>query len=289
MLHLSRVQPAPSRFGAPVLAGIRNTQDYGEHLMARPLEGKTALVTGASRGIGRAIAERLAADGALVAVHYGNNRGAADETVSAIEAAGGKAFAVGANLAAADGVTTLYAAFDRELQARNGSTQFDILVNNAAIAPFVNFENTTPEVLDEIYTVNVRSVVLASQEASKRLRDGGRIVNISSGVVRTPVADAAAYSFLKAPIDNLTKVLAQVLGPRSITVNAVAPGVIDTDMSAALARDPGAAEAVKGKQALKRIGQPEDVADVVGFVVSLEGRWVTGQVIEASGGTGLTF
>lgn len=257
--------------------------------MARPLEGKIALVTGASRGIGRAIAERLAADGALVAVHYGSNRGAADETVATIEAAGGKAFAVEANLAASDGVKTLYAALDKELQARTGSTVLDILVNNAAVAPFVNFENTTEEVLDEIYTVNVRSVVFATQEATKRLRDGGRIVNISSGVVRTPVADAAAYSFLKAPIDNLTKSLAQVLGPRSITVNAVAPGVIDTDMAAAFARDPAASEAVKGKQALKRIGQPEDIADVVGFLSGLEARWVTGQVIEASGGTGLTL
>ena len=257
--------------------------------MARPLEGKTALVTGASRGIGRAIAERLAADGALVAVHYGSNRAAADDTVASIEAAGGKAFAVGANLAASDGVKTLYAALDKELQAHNGSNQLDILVNNAAVAPYVNFENTTEEVLDEIYAVNVRSVVLATQQATKRLRDGGRIINISSGVVRTPVADAAAYSFLKAPIDNLTKSLAQVLGPRSITVNAVAPGVIDTDMAAAFARDPATVEVVKGKQALKRIGQPEDIADVVGFLSSLEARWVTGQVIEASGGTGLTF
>lgn len=257
--------------------------------MTSPLEGKVAVVTGASRGIGRAIAERLAADGALVAVHYGRSAGAAEDVVSKIEASGGKAFAVQADLAAKDGVTTLYAALDRELTARTGGTQFDILVNNAAIAPFVDFANTTEDVLDEIYAVNVRSVVLGTQEAVKRLRDGGRVVSISSGVVRTPVADAAAYSFLKAPIDNLTKTLATVLGSRSITVNAVAPGVIDTDMAAAIARDPAIAEVVKGKQALKRIGQPEDIADVVGFLAGLESRWVTGQVIEASGGTSLTF
>ncbi len=257
--------------------------------MTSPLSGKVAVVTGASRGIGRAIAERLAADGALVAVHYGKSKPQADEVVSGITAKGGKAFAVGADLSAKDGVKTLFAGLDRELQARNGSNQFDILVNNAAIAPFVDFENTTEDVLDEIYTVNVRSVVLGTQEAVKRLRDGGRVVSISSGVVRTPVADAAAYSFLKAPIDNLTKTLATVLGPRSITVNAVAPGVIDTDMAAAIARDPTIAEAVKGKQALKRIGQPNDIADVVGFLAGPESRWVTGQVIEASGGTSLTF
>lgn len=107
--------------------------------------------------------------------------------------------------------------------------------------------------------------------------------------MRTPVTDAAAYSALKAPIDNLTKLLAHDLGPRSITVNAVAPGVIETDMSAAFSRDPAAIEIVKGKQALKRIGKPEDIADVVGFLSGPNGRWVTGQVVEASGGTVLTF
>lgn len=183
----------------------------------------------------------------------------------------------------------LYAALDKELQAQTGATKFDILVNNAAIAPFANFQDTTEAVLDEIYTVNVRSPFLITQESAKRLRDGGRVVFISSGVVRTPVADAAAYSILKAPIDNLTKVLAVEFGGRSITVNAVAPGVIETDMSAVFSRDPAAVEFVKSKQALKRIGQPEEIADVVGFLSSLEGRWVTGQVIEASGGTLLTF
>jgi NAD(P)-dependent dehydrogenase (short-subunit alcohol dehydrogenase family) len=186
-------------------------------------------------------------------------------------------------------VKTLYAAFDKEVQGRTGSTKFDILVNNAAIAPFANFDGTTEAVLDEIYTVNVRSPFLITQEGGKRLRDGGRVVFISSGVVRTPVTDAAAYSILKAPIDNLTKVLAVELGKRSITVNAVSPGVIETDMSAAFSRDPAAIEFVKGKQALKRIGQPEEISDVVRFVSGPEGRWVTGQVIEASGGTNLIF
>lgn len=257
--------------------------------MSRPLEGKVALVTGASRGIGRAIAQRLAADGALVAVHYGKNKSAADEVVAAVTAKGGSAFAIGADLAAKDGVKTLYAAFDKEVQARTGATKFDILVNNAAIAPFANFDGTTEAVLDEIYTVNVRSPFLISQEGGKRLRDGGRVVFISSGVVRTPVTDAAAYSILKAPIDNLTKVLAVELGARSITVNAVSPGVIETDMSAAFSRDPEAIEFVKGKQALKRIGQADDIGDVVAFVASSDARWVTGQVIEASGGSVLTF
>ncbi|HML44734.1 MAG TPA: SDR family NAD(P)-dependent oxidoreductase, partial [Hyphomicrobium zavarzinii] len=206
--------------------------------MARPLEGKIALVTGGSRGIGRAVAERLAADGALVAVHYGKNRQAAVETVSSITAQGGTAFAVGADLAAKDGVKTLFAALDDELKARTGASQFDILVNNAGIAPFANFADTTEAILDEIYAVNVKSVFFVAQEASKRLRDGGRVVNVSSVVARTPSPDLIAYSALKAVINNLTQSLAVVLGARSITVNAVAPGAIDTDMAAALVKDP---------------------------------------------------
>jgi NAD(P)-dependent dehydrogenase (short-subunit alcohol dehydrogenase family) len=256
--------------------------------MSRSLEGKIALVTGASRGIGRAIAERLAADGALVAVHYGKSKAAADEVVSEITESGGSAFAIGADLAAKDGVKTLYAALDKELAARTGSTKLDVLVNNAAIAPFASFDDSTEAIVDEIYTVNFKSPFFITQEASKRMRDGGRVVFISSGVVRTPFPDVAAYSALKAPIDNLTKTLAVVLGPRSITVNAVSPGAIATDMGSFL-NDPAMAEVVKGKQALKRIGQAGDIADVVAFVVGPGARWVTGQVIEASGGTLLTF
>lgn len=256
--------------------------------MSGPLDGKVALVTGASRGIGRAIAERLAGDGALVAVHYGKNKSAAEETVAGITGKGGSAFAVGADLAAQDGVKVLYGAFDTALKARTGSDKFDILVNNAGIAPFASFEETTEAVMDEIYTVNVKSPFFITQEGAKRLRDGGRVVFISSGVVRTPFPDVAAYSALKAPLDNLVKTLGVVLGPRSITVNAVSPGAIATDMGSFL-NDPAMAQTVKDKQALKRIGQADDIADVVGFVSSPDARWVTGQVIEASGGSVLTF
>jgi NAD(P)-dependent dehydrogenase (short-subunit alcohol dehydrogenase family) len=257
--------------------------------MSRPLEGKVAVVTGASRGIGRAIAERLAADGALVAVHYGKSPAAAAETVNSITASGGSAFAVGADLASKGGVKSLFAGLDEELRARTGDIKFDILVNNAGIAPFIGFAETTEEVLDEIYTVNFKSLFFVTQEAVKRLRDGGRIVSTSSGASRTPLPAVAAYSALKAPIDNLSKSLAVELGPREITVNVISPGVIDTDMAAAFTRSDEGQEFAKSKQALKRIGRPEDIGDVVGFLVSKDARWVTGQVVEATGGSAITF
>jgi NAD(P)-dependent dehydrogenase (short-subunit alcohol dehydrogenase family) len=256
--------------------------------MSKPLSGKIAVVTGASRGIGRSIAQSLADDGALVAVHYGKNKGAADEVVAKIKSRGGDAFAVAADLSKAGAVQALFAAIDQELTARTGGTKFDILVNNAGIAPFLSFTDTTEEVLDEIYTVNVKSLFLITQEAVKRLKDGGRIISTSSNVARTPFPPVAAYSMLKAPLDNLTKSLAVELGPRAITVNAVAPGVIETDLAAFVRSADGEAFAL-GKQALKRIGKPDDIADVVSFLAGPKSRWVTGQVVEASGGSALAL
>jgi 3-oxoacyl-[acyl-carrier protein] reductase len=256
--------------------------------MSKPLTGKIALVTGGSRGIGRAIAERLAADGATVAVHYGKSKSAADDVVKAITSRGGAAFAVGADLSKRGAAKVLFDALDSELKSRTGDTKFDILINNAGIAPFVNFASTTEDVLDEIFAVNVRSLFMVTQEATKRLRDGGRIVSTSSIVVRTPFPDVAAYSMLKAPLDNLSKTLAVELGPREITVNAVAPGIIATDMAEFVKSADGEAFA-KSKQAQKRVGQADDVASVVAFLAGPDSRWVTGQVIEAGGGSGLVF
>jgi 3-oxoacyl-[acyl-carrier protein] reductase len=257
--------------------------------MSKCLAGKIALVTGASRGIGRSIAESLAGDGALVAIHYGKNKASADEVVAKIKAAGGDAFAIGADLSKKGAAQALFAAFDQEVAARTGDTKFDILVNNAGIAPFVNFADTSEAVLDEIYTVNVRSLFLITQEAVKRLKDGGRIISTSTGAVRTPVPAVAAYSMLKAPLENLTKSLAVELGQRAITVNAVAPGVIETDMAAAFVDNPEGQTYVLSRQALKRIGKPDDIADVVSFLASPKSRWITGQVVEVTGGTSLSF
>ncbi|MFA5949142.1 MAG: SDR family oxidoreductase [Hyphomicrobium sp.] len=256
--------------------------------MSKDLDGKVALVTGGSRGIGRAISKRLARDGALVAVHYGKNREAANEVVVAIKAEGGAAFAIGGDLKEAGAAAKLFTALDADLTRLTGSPRFDILVNNAGIAPFVGFADTTEAVMDEIYAVNVKAPFFLTQEAVKRLNDGGRVISTSSIVARLPFPAVAAYSALKAPLNNLTKCLAVELGPRAITVNAVAPGVIATDL-AEFVQTPEGQEFTKSKQALKRIGMAEDVADVVGFLAGPGARWVTGEVIEVGGGSGLTF
>jgi NAD(P)-dependent dehydrogenase (short-subunit alcohol dehydrogenase family) len=257
--------------------------------MSKPLAGKIALVTGASRGIGRAIAETLAQDGALVAVHFGKSKAGADEVVAKIKSAGGDAFAVGADLSKKGAAQALFAAFDQEISKRTSGTKFDILVNNAGIAPFVGFSDTTEDALDEIYAVNVKSLFLITQEAVKRLKDGGRIVSTSSVVARVPAPSLAAYSMLKAPLDNLTKALATELGGRNITVNAVAPGVIDTEMTSGLVNNAESQTFVLSTQALKRIGKAGEVADVVAFLAGPRAGWITGQTIEVSGGTALTL
>ncbi len=270
--------------------GSQAVSDNWRYTMSKTLSGKTALVTGASRGIGRAIAEKLASEGATVAVHYGKNgKPQPPRSWRSIKA---KAAAMPSRSAPISPRRarrrSIFTVFDAEL-AKRGKTHFDILVNNAGIAPFVGFADTTEAVLDEIYTVNFKSLFFITQEAVKRLNDGGRIISTSTIAVRTPLGSVAAYSALKAPLDNLTKTLAVELGPRGITVNAVSPGVIATDMAAEFVQSAEGQEFAKSKQALKRIGTAEDVADVVGFLAGPASRWVTGEVIEVGGGSSLTF
>lgn len=256
--------------------------------MSKPLQGKYALVTGASRGIGRAVAEALARDGATVALHYGRNRAAAAEALAAVQATGAEGFLVEADLAERGAVGALFAALDAELARRSGTNRFDILVNNAAIAPWVKPLETAEDVLDQIYTVNFKAPFLILQEAAKRLNTGGKVINVSSVVARLPIIEIAAYSALKAALNNLTAALAVELGERGITVNAVAPGAIETDMSAFLRTEEGAAPAV-ARQALKRVGKPQDVADAVAFLAGPASRWITGEVIAVSGGSAVTY
>ncbi|MFF8591846.1 SDR family oxidoreductase [Streptomyces sp. NPDC015220] len=254
----------------------------------RTLAGRTALVTGGSRGIGRAVAERLGSAGAVVAVHYGRDAAAADQVVAAIRAEGGTAFPVHAELGGPGDVETLWESYDRQILEHSDDAGLDILVNNAGITPRGEIEETTAEAFDEAVAVNMRAPFFLTQQGLKRLRDGGRIINVSSGATRIALTDIIAYAMTKGAVDAFTLTLAKALGARGITVNAVAPGIIDTDMNAAWLRGNEAAEkSAAGLSALGRVGRPEDVADVVAFLASDDARWVTGQVIDATGGSQL--
>lgn len=252
--------------------------------MAGTLTGKTALVTGASRGIGRAIALRLAQDGALIAVHFVNNHAAATATVKEIEANGGQAFSIQAELGSLSEITRMFADLDNELVKRTGGATFDILVNNAGIGIAGRLEETTPEIFDRLFDVNVKGLFFVTQQASARLREGGRIINISSQVALRAYPDCIAYAATKAAVNHITVGLAGQLGSRGITVNAVAPGMTATDFVTGYLNDANYVQMVKAGTALGRIGQPTDIAGIVACLASNDAGWVTGQVIYATGG-----
>ena len=244
------------------------------------LTEKTALVTGASRGIGAAIAERLATDGALVAVHYGSNDAAANATVAKIEGNGGRAFAVRAELGIAGDVETLFAGLERGL----GGRPLDILVNNAAIMSYQSsVENATLEDFERVLAVNVRAPLFITQRALRVMPDGGRIVNVSSGVTWFAIPEVV-YAMTKGALNVMTRSLALTQGHRGITVNAVSPGITATDMNGWLTESQEAQKKVAAMTALGRHGQPADIADAVAFFASNDGRWVSGQILEVNGG-----
>ncbi|MFC0213351.1 SDR family oxidoreductase [Paenibacillus chartarius] len=251
------------------------------------LKGKAALVTGASRGIGRAIARRLAGDGALVAVHYGSNRQAALETVRGIESGGGSAFAVQADFGAPGAIESLFDTIDRELDSRMGGSAIDILVNNAGLAAYGSVENTPEADFDAVFAINVKAPFYLIRHTLPRMREGGRIINISSAVTRIAIPDILAYSMSKGAVNTLTHTLSKQLGPRGITVNAIAPGFVATDMNAGMLNDPAAKQFGADFSIFGRWGEPEDIADIAGYLASSDSRWVTGQCIDASGGSHL--
>jgi len=245
------------------------------------LANKTALVTGASRGMGRATALALAAAGAHVIVHYGRNGDEAKTVVDQIRAGGGRADAVSADLAAPDGAHLLAA------QVRNlAGSRLDILVANAGISNAASFETMTVKDFDSLFAVNVRAPFFLVQQLLPVMGDGGSIVFLSSLGARAAVGTLAAYASTKGAINTLVKYFAAALGPRGIRANAVAPGVIDTDMSNFTKTEDGR-KTVMGMQSLKRIGQPSDVASVIAFLVSDEARWITGDVVAVDGGSKL--
>jgi NAD(P)-dependent dehydrogenase (short-subunit alcohol dehydrogenase family) len=247
------------------------------------LDGKVALVTGASRGIGRAIAVHLAAAGARVGVHYGGSREAAEVTLAEIEGAGGVGFLLQAGLGSAEASADLGDRFLEEVAARFGASGPDILVNNAGIGRRAPIEEITEAEFDDIVSVNLKAPFFLIQALLPHFRQGGRIINISSMGTRAPYPVMPVYAPSKAGLEALTRLLAVHLGPRGITVNAVMPGATATDMNVG-AREPETAKAIAATVALGRVGQPEDIARVVAFLASEEGGWVTGQVVDASGG-----
>lgn len=241
------------------------------------LTGKTALVTGASRGIGRAIAQRLAHDGAAVVVHYARDDAAAEEVVESIRADGGAATAVRAELP--DELDDLVRALPDEL---------DVVVNNAGVIVRATIEGTSPEGFDRMFALNVRTPFFLAQRLLPKLRDGSRIINVSSSVTRSAFPQGIAYAMTKAALDAFSRALAQHLGPRGITVNTVAPGAMDTDMNADWLRDnPEVQAQLAAQNALGRLGTPADVANAVAFLASEDSRWITANWLDTSSGSRL--
>ncbi|MGH3379300.1 MAG: SDR family NAD(P)-dependent oxidoreductase [Actinoallomurus sp.] len=245
------------------------------------LTGKTALVTGASRGIGRAIARRLAADGASVAVHYGSNDVAAKETVAAIAEAGGSAFTIRAEFGVPGDIDTLFSGLTDGL----GDRRLDILVNNAGIARSdATITQATVDAFDRLFAVNVRTPLFVIQRALPLMSDGGRIINVGSAVARMAVSTELVYSMTKAAVQMLSTNLANVLGTRGITVNTLAPGMTRTDTTAMLEQYPEFEASINQITALDRLGEPAEIAAAAAFLASDDGRWVTGTTLDVSGG-----
>jgi NAD(P)-dependent dehydrogenase (short-subunit alcohol dehydrogenase family) len=251
---------------------------------------RVALVTGASRGIGRAAAYELAQQGYFVIVHYHANHDAAEHTLAGIRERGSDGFAVAADLNRLESIDELFEAVDKGLTQRGKPVQLDLLVNNAGVADGGTLADTTPELFDRQFTLNVKAVFFTTQAAIKHMADGGRIVNLSS-VLSSRVFEAAgnfnalsAYSASKGAIDTLTRHWAVELGPRGILVNAVAPGPVDTDMNAGWLRSEEGQAAAISVSPLGRVGRADDIANVIAFLASPAAQWTTGQVIDASGG-----
>jgi 3-oxoacyl-[acyl-carrier protein] reductase len=242
----------------------------------KKLTGKVAMVTGASRGIGAAIAKRLAQDGAAVAITYPGARTKADEVVSAIESAGGRALAIRADSADANAVKQAVAETVRTLG------RLDVLVNNAGIAVVTPLDQYALDDFDRMMAVNVRGVFIATQEAARHMGEGGRIITIGSvNADRMPFEGGGVYAMTKAAVAGLTRGLARDLGPRGITVNNVQPGPVDTDMNPASGPF---AELLKGFMAVKRYGQGDEIAGLVSYLAGPEAGFITGASLTIDGG-----
>ena len=246
----------------------------------KKLTGKVAVVTGASKGIGASIAKRFAAEGASVVVNYGSSKAGADKVVSEITANGGKAVAVQANVAQKSEVDRLFTETKKIFGALN------ILVNNAGIYEFAPLDNITEEHFHKHFNLNVLGLLLASQAAARQFDDGGgSITNISSIVSTLAVPEAAVYSGTKGAVDAITRSLASELGPRRIRVDAIRPGMVETEgtQSAGITGS-DLRKQVEAQTPLRRIGQPQDIAGTAVFLASDDSSWITGETFVISGG-----
>ena len=246
----------------------------------KKLSGKVAVVTGASKGIGASIAKSLAAEGASVVVNFSSSKAGANKVVEEIAANGGKAAAVQANVAQASEIDRLFA------QAKKTFGKVDILVNNAGIYEFMPLDKLTEEHFHKQFNLNVLGLLLASQAAARQFDGvGGSIINISSVVSTLAIPESAVYSGTKGAVDAITRSLAAELGPRGIRVNAIRPGMVETEGT----QSAGIAESDMRKQVeaatpLRRIGQPQDIAGAAVFLASDDSSWITGETFVISGG-----
>jgi 3-oxoacyl-[acyl-carrier protein] reductase len=248
--------------------------------MSQKLAGKVAVVTGASKGIGASIALHLASEGAAVVVNYATSKEGADRVVKEISRNGGRAVAVQANIARQADIERLFA------ETKNAFGRLDILVNNAGIYEFAPLENVTPEHFHKQFDLNVLGLILASQEAVRHFGpDGGSIINISSVAATARLPNASVYSATKAAVNAVTRSLAQELGPRRIRVNAINPGMVETEgVHAAGIAESDFRKQIESQTPLGRIGQPHDIAPAAVFLASPDAAWITGETLYISGG-----
>jgi 3-oxoacyl-[acyl-carrier protein] reductase len=246
----------------------------------KKLAGKIAVVTGASKGIGAEIARHLAAEGAAVIVNYASSKEGADEVVDKITKRGGKAIAVQANVAKREEVERLFSA------TRKAFGRIDILVNNAGVYEFSPLEGITEDQFHKHFDVNVLGLLLTTQEAVKQFGSaGGSIINISSAVTSLTPPNSSVYTGTKGAVDAITRTLAKELGPRKIRINAINPGMVETEGMRAAGFDQGdLRKGIEAQTPLGRIGQPEDVAPAVVFLASSDSAWITGETLRVAGG-----
>ena len=245
----------------------------------KPLAGKVAIVTGSSRGIGAAIAERFARDGAKVVVNYAHSEKEANDVVVSITKTGGTAIAVKANMGNPAEIPGL---FDATIKAFG---KLDILVNNAAIMRRLFLQEVTAETIDAHFNINVRGYLLCCKYAAEHMTSGGCIINVASAISRMAYPGAVVYTATKGAIDVMSRVLATELGPKGIRVNVLAPGSTRTDMNSEKSGKTKEEEKQEiAATALRRIGEPEDIADAAAFLASNDARWVTGTWLDVSGG-----